>query len=336
MMQKNVVKGCMALLLIGAMGISGCNSDDDDEDLGNWMTATTFDGVARSSASSFVIGNKGYVGTGFDGDDYLKDFWEFDFDGGYWVQKASLPGVERSSAAAFAIGNYGYLGTGYDGTNELSDFYKYDPAGNAWTQIANLGGSNNITRRKSIAFSSDTYGYVGCGYDGTNDKKDFWKYKPDTNTWEEMFGFGGNKRRDAITFKINDKVYVGTGKSNGVDLRDFWSFDLNSETWTKLHDIDENDDDNSLSYSIIRSNAVAFSLGNLGYVCQGTAYSTTWEYDPDTDLWEKKTSLEATSRQDATALSNGQRAYVLLGRSGNLYLDDMWEFKPFDEQVDND
>ena len=323
------------VLIIATLTLIGCNPDDDDEedDLGNWLTSSTFDGIARSSSSSFVIGDKGYVGTGYDGDDYLNDFWEFNIDGGFWVQKANFPGSERSATSSFSIGNYGYMGVGYDGTDEKSDFYKYDPSTNTWQQIANFA----TTRRGAVSFSSNTHGYLGCGYDGTNDKKDFWKYDPTTNTWTELFGFGGNKRRDGITFRIDNKVYMGTGKSNGIDLKDFWSFDLTSDTWTRLRDISVNDDDdNTDEYAILRSNGVGFSIGNLGYVATGASNSGTFEYNPQTDYWTRKTGLEAISRQDAVAISNGQRAFVLLGRSGNLYLDDMYEFKPQDEQVDDD
>ncbi len=313
----------------------GCSKKDDDteEDLGNWLTAATFDGTARSSASGFVVGNKGYLGTGYDGDNYLNDFWEFNIDGGFWVQKANFPGTKRSATTTFNVGNFGYMGLGYDGTNELKDFYKYNPANNTWTSIANFGG--NI-RRSAIGFSSATKGYVGCGYDGSNDKKDFWRYDPQTDVWTEIFGFGGNKRRDAISFKIDDKIYFGTGKSNGINLIDFWSFNTQTETWTKLRDIDDNDDDNGDTYTIVRSNAAAFTIGSLGYVCLGSPNGGTWEYDPKTDFWNRKTTFEGINRQDPVALSNGLRAFVTTGRSGNLYLDDMLEFKPFDEQVDND
>ncbi|WP_395632505.1 kelch repeat-containing protein [Flavobacterium sp.] len=326
---------CFFYTAIGVLLLS-CNKDDDnDEDLGNWITSSTFDGVARSRATSFVIQDKGYVGCGYDGDNYLNDFWEYDINGGYWVQRADFPGVERSLATGFSIGNYGFIGTGYDGENELKDFYKYDSTTNTWTQIANFG--QDKTRRSAVGFSSDAYGYVGCGYDGTNDKKDFWRYDPSTDTWTELFGFGGNKRRDAVTFKINNKIYFGTGTSNGLNLTDFWSFDPTDESWTKLNDITDTDDNSfDNDYTITRGNAVGFTLGNYGYICTGNPNVTTWEYNPTTDRWNKKTTFEGNNRLDACAISNGQRAFVVLGRSGNLYFDDMYEFKPFDEQVDND
>lgn len=322
------------LLALTTLTILSC-SKDDEEDLGNWTTSSTFDGVARSKASSFVIGNKGYVGCGYDGDDYLNDFWEFDIEAGYWIQKADFPGAKRSSATSFSIGNNGFIGTGYDGNDELTDFYKYDNLANTWTPIADFGQSKS--RRSAIGFSSDSYGYVGCGYDGVNDKKDFWRYDPIADTWTELFGFGGNKRRDAASFRINDKVYFGTGSSNGINLSDFWSFNLADESWTKLNNIDDTDN-NSFDddYTIKRGNAVGFTIGNYGYICTGNGNATTWEYNPVTDRWTKKTTFEASNRVDANAISNGQRAFVFFGRSGNLYLDDMYEFKPFDDQVDND
>lgn len=325
----------LLFLLIGSISLLSCSDDDSEEDdLGNWLVSSTFDGIARSSVSGFTIGNKGYVGTGYDGSDYLNDFWEFNIDGGFWVQKASFPGNERSSTTAFAIGNYGYMGIGYDGTSEKSDFYKYDPSTDTWEPIADFGGSS---RRAAVSFSSSNFGYVGCGYDGTNDKKDFWKYDPTTDSWTELVGFGGNKRRNAISFRIDNQVYMGTGKSNGVDLKDFWRFDTSTETWTKLRDISvDSDDDNTSEYTIQRGNGVGFSIGNFGYISTGTVNGTTWEYNPQTDYWTRKTTLEASARQDAIAISNGQRAFVMLGRSGNLYLDDVYEFKPFDEQEDDD
>jgi N-acetylneuraminic acid mutarotase len=200
-MKKNVVKGLFVLSLIAFLGTLGCNKDSStEEDLGNWITSATFDGVARSKASSFVIGNKGYIGCGYDGDNYLNDFWEFDIEGGYWVQKANFPGTERGSATSFSIGTSGYIGTGYDGTEELNDFYKYDNITNTWTQIANFG--QNKVRRSAVGFSSDTYGYVGCGYDGTTDKKDFWRYDPVANAWTELFGLNENEQNEFIDLII--------------------------------------------------------------------------------------------------------------------------------------
>ena len=323
---RNNTKFILGMAVAASM-LTACSNDDETEKIGNWISSTVFDGSPRSSSISFVIDNLAYVGTGYDGDNYLNDFWQYNIDGGYWVQKASVPGNGRSSAVAFTASGQGYVGTGYNGTDELGDFYKYDPATNAWTTIAPFAGT---ARRAAVAFNSDTHGYVGSGFDGENDKKDFWKYFPETNTWEEQFGFGGNKRREGLTFTIGTKVYFGTGSSNSINLDDFWSFDTNTEVWTKLTDLDDDDD-----YTVKRTSGTGFSIGNYGYVAGGDA-NTVWQYNPGSDTWTEKTNFEGASRQDAVAFSTSTRAFVTLGKYGNYYYDDMFEFIPFADYDDED
>ncbi|WP_405383216.1 Kelch repeat-containing protein [Maribacter sp. LLG6340-A2] len=321
---KMISMAAVALLFVA------CSSDDDDEDLGNWIDKSVFDGSARSSVSGFTINDVGYMGVGYDGDDYLASFWAYDMEGDYWSQKADFPGVARNAAVGFELDGKGYIGTGYDGVDELSDFYSYDPTTNTWVEIAPLP----TDRRNAVAFGVNGFGYVGTGYDGENDKKDFYKYNPVDNTWVELVGYGGNKRRSATTFTINGQVYLGTGVSNGVYLDDFWVFDPATESWTKKLDLDEEDD-----YAISRSNAVGFTLNGYGYIACGElngATNTVWEYDPISDEWEQKTSFEGATRQDAIAFSNGSRAFIGMGRTGSLYLDNLDEFFPLDEYEEED
>ncbi|SDE35992.1 Kelch motif-containing protein [Pricia antarctica] len=321
----------MSITCLALLTFTSCSNDgDDDENLGNWIDRSVFDGSPRSSVSGFTIDNIGYMGVGYDGDDYLSSFWSYDMDGDFWSQKANFPGAARNAAVGFEVDGKGYIGSGYDGHAELADFYSYSPTSNTWTEIAPLPSP----RHSAVAFGINGFGYLGTGFDGDNDRKDFWKYDPSTDSWSELVGFGGDKRRNAAVFTIGDKVYLGTGVSNGIFLEDFWAFDPTTETWSKKLDLDEDDD-----YTITRSNAVAFTLNGYGYVACGTSsgtLSSVWEYDPGTDSWEVKTSFEGTARQDAIAFSNGSSAFLGLGRSGSLYLDDLDEFLPFDEYDEED
>ena len=310
---------------------TACSNDDEEEDVGNWINRSVFDGSPRSGTAAFTINNTGYIGAGYDGDNYLTSVWAYDIEGDYWSQKADFPGVARNAAVGFEINGTGYIGSGYDGLNELNDFYSYDPVTNTWTEIAEFPST---PRRNAVAFGVNGYGYFGTGFDGENDRKDFWKYDPSSNSWAELQGFGGNKRRAATTFTIDGMVYLGTGVSNGVNLDDFWVFDPSTENWSKKSDLDKEDE-----YDIVRSNSVGFSLNGYGYIACGLtsgSVNTVWEYDPLTDSWEKKTSFEGSTRQDAVAFSNSSRAFVGLGRTGSLYLDDLDEFLPFDEYDDED
>jgi N-acetylneuraminic acid mutarotase len=331
-----ILKGrtLITMLLMGLVFVS-CSNDDDEELLGNWIKKSSFDGPARSSATSFVIGSYAYVATGYTGDEYLKDLWVYNSDGDYWEQKADFTGTARSSASGFELDGKGYVGLGYDGTNKLKDFHQYNPSTNTWTQKADFAGS---ARYSAVGFQVGGKAYFGTGYDN-NFLKDFYQYDANADTWTQVNGFSGNKRRNASVFVIDDKAYLVAGINNGAYQVDFWMFDPSTDTWTKKRDIDQDkDDDESYNddYVIVRSNASSFSMNGLGYLACGESSKTIWEYNPSTDVWQEKTALEGSGRTDAIGFSINERGFVLLGRSGSSYYDDVWEFKPQDEQNDND
>lgn len=313
---------------------ASCSEDDTTEELvGNWLEKSSFDGPARSSAVGFVIGNYAYVATGYTGDAYLNDLWVYNSDGDFWEQKADFIGVKRSAASGFELDGIGYVGLGYDGTNRLNDFYQYNPSTNTWTQKADFAGT---ARYGAVGFQVAGKAYFGTGYDG-NYLKDFYQYDPSTDVWALSSGFGGNKRRNATVFVIGDKAYLGTGTSNNVLQTDFWEFDATTDIWTKKRDISKGDtDEYNEDYALLRSNASSFVMNNLGYLVCGDNSSSVWQYNPATDLWTENTPLEASGRIDAFGFAANNKGYIVLGRTGTSYFDDLLEFKPNDEQVDND
>ena len=132
-------------------------------------------------------------------------------------------------------------------------------------------------------------------------------------------------------FVIGDIAYLGTGIHNGAYENDFYSFNGTTETWTRLKNLDDEDED----YSILLSGGVSFVLNGKGYIVTGGSSNINWEYDPLTDVWEEQPDFEGVSRQDASAFSFGNKAFVLMGRSGSYYFDDIWEYRP-DEIVEED
>ena len=321
----------ISVFLFLAVFVSCSGDDDDDNDMGNWVESSSFDGDARGNAVAFVIGDKGYLVSGYDGDDHLNDLWEYNKEGDFWVQKANFEGAPRSSAVGFSINGLGYFGTGYDGDNKLNDFWSYNPESNSWTQKADFAGT---ARYGAIGFAVAGNGYIGTGYDGS-ELKDFWKYDVNANEWTQAIGFGGNKRKDAVAFVIGDKAYVGTGIRNGSYENDFYVFDGTTEAWTRLKDLDDDDED----YTVLLTSGTAFSLNGLGYIATGEASginTNLWEYDPVTDTWEERPDFEGTARQDAVAFSFSDKAFVLTGRSGSYYFDDNWEYRPNEENNEDD
>ncbi len=324
----------ITVLFIG-FSLTSCSDDDDEDLLGNWIRRSDFDGVIRSNATSFVIGQNGYMFGGYDGSDQLRDLWQYNSTENYWYAKADLPseGAARNSAAGFSIGTKGYIGTGSDGLNALKDFWEYDSEANKWTQKNDFSG---VKRYAAVGFSLGSYGYMGCGYD-KNYFKDIYRYHPEDDTWETV-PFEGQKRAGAAAFVIDDKAYLLGGDNNQSYVYDFYMFD--GETWTKKRDIANTSDDSyDDDYSIVRSYGVAFAINSRGYITTGSSgslRSDTWEYDPIKDVWEEKTSFEGATRSGAVGFSFGTRGFVTTGKSSGYRFDDIYEFLPFEEYEEYD
>jgi len=142
-----------------------------------WTKKADFGGTARYGSVGFSIGNKGYIGTGYDGTSYLKDFWEWDQETNIWTKKADFGGTARTNAVGFSIGNKGYIGTGYNGGSSpysYKDIWEWDQATNVWIKKADFEGD---ARNSAVGVSIGNKGYIGTGLSGTY-LKDFWEYEP--------------------------------------------------------------------------------------------------------------------------------------------------------------
>jgi N-acetylneuraminic acid mutarotase len=212
--------------------------------------------VKRTRAAAFSIGDKGYIGTGYDDSGYKNDFWEYDIVANAWTQKADFGGTARESAVGFSIGSKGYVGTGrygsYDSASYYKDFWEYDPVANTWAQKVDFGGG---ARAFAVGFSIGSKGYIGTGYDISNLKftKDFWEYDPAVNTWTQRIDFAGTERIEGIGFSIGNKGYIGTGYDGGAFRNDFWEFDPIKNAWFQKADFG----------GVARRSAVGFSIGNI-------------------------------------------------------------------------
>lgn len=329
------------LFLSALIIIAGCTktTDSDDDLVGNWVRRSDFEGRARAEAVVAVTAEgRVFAGLGFDGTDRLTDFWEYSSEGDAWYGKKDFPGTPRNSAACFSAGNKIYVGLGYDGVNYLNDLWQYDPQLDQWHQVADFPAT---ARSGAVGFSINDKGYICSGYDG-NYLKDFWEYDPALNQWSKRASPGGAKRNDAVAFVIDGKGYLCTGINNGEYVNDLYVYDPVTDSWEAKRKLTNSEDDLDFDddyLTIVRTNAVAFTLNGKGYITTGLSSSfmgNTWEYDPATDLWIERTAFEGTGREGAIGFSVNNRAYVGLGKSSGLRFDDLREFIPGGEYDEND
>ncbi len=146
-----------------------------------WTRKANFKGTERVGAVGFSIGNKGYIGTGYDVNiTNKKDFWEYDPSVNVWVKKADFAGKGRYNAVGFSIGRKGYIGTGFGEdtlgySSNKNDFWEYNQFTDNWTRKADFGG---IGRSEATGFSIGRYGYIGFGTDFFKYYNDWWQYTP--------------------------------------------------------------------------------------------------------------------------------------------------------------
>jgi hypothetical protein len=71
----------------------------------------SYTNITRFNASSFTIGNKGYVATGENGT-YYTYTWEYDFASDVWVQKTPFEGPATTGAVGLSVSGKGFIATG--------------------------------------------------------------------------------------------------------------------------------------------------------------------------------------------------------------------------------
>lgn len=263
-----------------------------------WTRMANFPGVARSGAVGFAANGKGYIGTGYDGTNNLNDFWEFDPAGqGTWTQIADFPGTPRYGAVAMTLENKGYLAAGYDGSYR-KDFWQYDPATGTWTEKTELSGARRVN---GFAFTVNGKGYIGGGLNVGILETDLIEYTPATDTWRNMRSLNSAERPgteyptpriNATAFAINNRAYllggtrvteVSSGNfqsspANAAAQTDAWEYNPATDTWREL---------SGAARAASRESAVAFSIGDVGYIGLGrdgtTRSSEIWQYDVRND-----------------------------------------------------
>ena len=185
-----------------------------------WTQKADFIGTPRRGASSFVINNIAYVGTGEDQQGLCSDFYAYSPFENSWEPIASFPGDARRQAVGFELNGYGWIATGDAGVLK-NDLWSYNVVTNQWQQKSNIPGN---PRLGAVAWSSSPSAYVATGQDATGEYlNDVWQYNYYQNSWTQRNIFIGGGRVNAIAMVINGSVFVGGGY-NGTYLDDFFTY----------------------------------------------------------------------------------------------------------------
>ncbi|HYV91440.1 MAG TPA: kelch repeat-containing protein [Chitinophagales bacterium] len=266
----------------GTIAYGGPNNFNDfwewDQASNAWTQKANLPGAARFAAVGFSIGNKGYIGTGWNGNAYFNDFYEYDPSTNVWVQVANLPGDGRLFAVGFSLGNKGYVGTGKS-SGMLNDFWEFDPSLNTWLQKANFPAGG---RWGAVGFSIGSMGYIGTGADNSsasNCYHDLWEWNSLTNVWTQKANMPAVSRSAGSGFSIGTNGYVGLGQTGQTFYNDIWKWDQLTDSWVQETNFGGG----------VMAGTRGFTIGCYAYLGTGVSSSNTshqdfWEFHDDANL----------------------------------------------------
>jgi len=151
-----------------------------------------------------------------------------------------------------------------------------------WELMLADGKSGDLVPRgpeliAAVGFSIGSKGYVAFGNkSATGVTNELWEYDPATGEWTQKSTCPGTPRLWPLAFVIGDKAYAGAGIDNLLAahyLNDFWQYDPAVDAWTEVTALP----------AAGRYQAVAFSIGNHGYIGTGVTsfnnyLSDFWQY----------------------------------------------------------
>lgn len=244
-----------------------------------------------------------------------------------------------------------YVGAG--GHFYYSDRVDSIDIGGGWRRVADL--TTAYHGGVGIGVDAVHKAFIGFGCDvqpcyQSNLPDTLFAYLPDNEggAWNNNLHTAfqnAEKGTDVAFFQMEDTLYFFGGEAvvqlggNDVErqmsLGQFKKYDTQTGAWSV----------ENFNLPPSRSRAVAFSIGNKGYIGSGTYVSggvfkernDFWQYTPETNSWRRVASLP--QRINASTTTNGGRSnaavfydsskvFVAGGFAGATYLQDLWEFSP--------
>jgi N-acetylneuraminic acid mutarotase len=179
--------------------------------------------------------------------------------------------------------------------------------GTSWDSVSK---STPFIHHPGFAFTIGDKGYLGYKPLGPfGGSSYFWQYDFTAKTWSSKPGYPGNGKTGCATFTIGNKAYVAGGQYTiggwTISAKDMWEYNQATNSWTKKADIP----------SVGIHNGAGFSIGNKGYLLNGTSNSgaqlaVLYEYNPATNTWNTKTPFPGQPQDRTHVFVIGGAAYA--------------------------
>jgi N-acetylneuraminic acid mutarotase len=193
----------------------------------SWQSRADFPGAKRYWGVGFAIGDMGYIGTGYDGNNNMSDFYKYNPNSDSWSPATALKD-KRRQATAFVIGDSAYVVAGTSTASSTDRMYVYSASNDIWNEKARITNVTDetfdddyttIARYGAVAFVIKNKAYLATGSNATT-----WEYDPINDRWTEKTAFDGASRTSAVGFSVLGRGFLGLGYSASTNLEDLYEF----------------------------------------------------------------------------------------------------------------
>lgn len=252
-----------------------------------------------------------------------------------WTKKNNFPDSARRNTSGFSLNGFGYVCLGGEGpsagTKHYNTLYQYNQLTDTWSKKDSFP---DVPRRGGVAFTIDSFAYVGLGWNNVTTFYDLKRYNPNTNSWDTIADYPGNAGRGAFAIGDSNLAYVGGGLINASSSsyhKDFWEYDPSGNSWTQKADFPFGERANGVIFQ--HNGKVYAGLGNKA----GVAHDDFWEYDPSINSWTQKSDFPGTSRIAPIYFMLNDKFIVGGGSSasrGALRFNDYYQYDPTNNSWD--
>lgn len=194
---------------------------------------------------------------------YENSFYRFDPLDFSITKRSSPPSMVLHNCTGFSLGDSIFVGLGSASWPELSnEFWMYRISTNSWKACARFPGHGRLD---AFAFEVAGKGYIGCGYELTNNSfsyfNDLWEYNPASDSW---------RIRKELPVKPENLEFSGSG-ANGFGYffynGGFYEYNPEFNYWETM---------SGVSFGFNNNPQRLFTSNNTLYLAIISGYESFW------------------------------------------------------------
>ncbi|MFQ5584456.1 MAG: kelch repeat-containing protein [Calditrichia bacterium] len=303
------VKGKGLGIIMALLGMI-CNASAQSD---NWAVIGTMP-TPRAAFSANEINGLIYIVSGDSGGlGGIASVESYDPVSGVWTSLSPIPTARVVFASAVANGKIYIIGGQADiFSTDLSVVEAYDPGTDSWTTAAPMPTARRV-------FSASTLNGKIYAIGGLSDAEGILDivevYDPSTDSWDTTATNMPTARWGLSTVTANGKIYAIGGVPDSLATGVVEAYDPVTNSWTTVGSVSSG----KVAFSATELNGKIYAIGgSFDSFPYTMVAATVEEYDPITNVWTPRSSLNVGRYFLSTSAANG-KIYAFGGHTADIF-----------------